>query len=287
MITVLDFTMPGWLGAFALGCGLICAQAQPAALPSTTTNAVAGSVDPLPRAHAHNDYEHARPLLDALDLGFGSVEADVWLVDGQLLVAHYRDGVSPGRTLQSLYLDPLRERVARNGGRVHPGGPACILLVDIKSDAAETYLALRPVLARYSDMLTTFTPTNTTERAVTVLLSGSRPAALVAAEPVRLVALDGRLPDLETNPPAGLYPLISDNWAQHFSWRGRGPFPADQAGRLRHWVRLAHDQGRRIRFWSAPDNPAGWQELKRSGVDVIGTDNLSGLAAFLRDPSAH
>ena len=28
-------------------------------------------------AHAHNDYEHARPLLDALDHGFCGVEADV------------------------------------------------------------------------------------------------------------------------------------------------------------------------------------------------------------------
>lgn len=33
---------------------------------------------PLDRAHAHNDYEHARPLIDALERGFGSVEADVY-----------------------------------------------------------------------------------------------------------------------------------------------------------------------------------------------------------------
>jgi len=65
---------------------------------------------PLVNAHAHNDYEHARPLLDALDRGFCSVEADVWLVDGQLLVAHDRGKAKPGRTLQALYLDPLRAR---------------------------------------------------------------------------------------------------------------------------------------------------------------------------------
>lgn len=43
---------------------------------------------PLWRAHAHNDYEHPRPLLDALDHRFGSVEADVFLVGDQLLVGH-------------------------------------------------------------------------------------------------------------------------------------------------------------------------------------------------------
>ena len=42
---------------------------------------------PLERAHAHNDYEHARPLLDALAHGFCSVEADVHLIERQLLVA--------------------------------------------------------------------------------------------------------------------------------------------------------------------------------------------------------
>lgn len=37
-----------------------------------------GAVVPLERAHAHNDYEHDRPLFDALDSGFKSVEADVF-----------------------------------------------------------------------------------------------------------------------------------------------------------------------------------------------------------------
>ena len=62
---------------------------------------------PLRHAHAHNDYEHPRPLLDALDHGFTSVEADVFLVDGQLLVAHDPADLDPARTLESLYLDPL------------------------------------------------------------------------------------------------------------------------------------------------------------------------------------
>ncbi|MEC4021166.1 hypothetical protein QMK28_34095, partial [Streptomyces sp. H27-D2] len=34
---------------------------------------------PLRRAHAHNDFVHPRPLLDALSHGFASVEADIWL----------------------------------------------------------------------------------------------------------------------------------------------------------------------------------------------------------------
>ena len=59
---------------------------------------------PLPQAHAHNDYHHPRPLLDALDHGFCGVEADIFLVDGELLVGHDRTELKPERTLESLYL---------------------------------------------------------------------------------------------------------------------------------------------------------------------------------------
>ena len=65
-------------------------------------------VVPLTRAHSHNDYEQRRPLAEALSRGFWSVEADVWLHQGQLLVAHDFIDVLPEKTLQSLYLNPLR-----------------------------------------------------------------------------------------------------------------------------------------------------------------------------------
>ena len=105
---------------------------------------------PLLRAHAHNDYRHPRPLHDALHWGFTSVEADIYLVDGQLLVAHDLADVLPDRTLAALYLTPLRERIHENGGRVYRGGPQFWLLIDIKSDAEMTYAALHEELEQYA-----------------------------------------------------------------------------------------------------------------------------------------
>jgi len=236
---------------------------------------------PLPRAHAHNDYAHRRPLLDALDHGFGSVEADIWLVEGRLLVAHNRSGVKSERTLQALYLDPLRERIARNGGRVYPNGPPCTLLIDVKSEARETYVVLRELLQGYTNILTAFTPTNTVTNALTIILSGNRATRLLTEEGCRFAAVDGRLSDLAANPSPQLVPLISDNWATTFRWRGKGPLADDERQKLRQLVGQTHQQGRRIRFWAAPDNPAGWRELQQAGVDLINTDDLSGLRNWL------
>ena len=239
---------------------------------------------PLPQAHAHNDYEHARPLLDALDHGFCSVEADVWLVNGQLLVAHDLKDAKSARTLQSLYLDPLRWRLAQNDGKVFRGGPPFTLLVDVKSDATNTYLALRDALRPCASMLTKFTRDGTETNAVTVVVSGNRARALMAAEKNRLAAYDGRLVDLDSADSRHLIPLVSDNWSLHFKWRARaeeGPLSESERAKLRQLVGRAHQQGRRLRLWSAPDRPAAWQELYDAGVDLINTDDLAGLEEFL------
>src|SRR6201996_2103645 len=109
------------------------------------------------QAHAHNDYEHTHPLFDALTNGFCSVEADISLVNGKLLVAHTPAETTPDKTLQRLYLDPLRERVKANGGRVYANGPEFTLLIDLKQSYKVIYPALHDVLTNYSDMLVTFT----------------------------------------------------------------------------------------------------------------------------------
>lgn len=261
-----------WFGAGLMGFAVSAAEPRP---PT-----------PLPQAHAHNDYEHARPLVDALAHGFCGVEADIWLVNGQLLVAHDLQDAKPERTLQALYLDPLRARVAQNGGKVFRDGPTIMLLVDVKSDATNTYVALREVLTRYDGMLTRFSPAQTATGAVTVVISGNRARGLMAAEANRLAAYDGRLADLESGDSRHFIPLVSDNWTQHFKWRARPderPLSKAESAKLKQLVERAHEQGRRLRLWATPDNPAMWTALRDAGVDYLNTDDLVGLEKFLLD----
>ncbi|WP_199516344.1 phosphatidylinositol-specific phospholipase C/glycerophosphodiester phosphodiesterase family protein [Nucisporomicrobium flavum] len=263
----------------------VCALlAQPAA-------AYAGSghrVTPLPQAHAHNDYEHDRPLYDALSHGFASVEADIYLVGGQLLVGHDPGDLEPGRTLQSLYLDPLADRVRANHGRVYRGSSLSLqLLVDIKATGAATYAELDRVLRDYRRMLTSYRFGRVSPGAVTVVISGDRPRELMQAQRVRYAFYDGRSTDLNSGAPASFIPLISDNWTNLFTWQGVGPMPAAERARLRQFIEDAHADGQRVRFWATPDQPgaareAVWQELLDADVDYINTDDLAGLEAFLR-----
>lgn len=248
---------------------------------------VAGThVIPLYRAHAHNDYEHDRPLYDALDHGFNSVEADVLLVDDDLYVAHNAREVTTEKTLRLLYLEPLKKRIMKNGGRVFPNGLQFTLLIDIKTGAVETYEALDRILAEYRDIFTSFGPNGRSSKAVLAIISGNRPRELMESQKLRYAACDGRLTDLESNYPADLVPMISDNWKKYFKWNGTGEMPAEERNRLREIVQNAHEKGRLVRFWSTPDNPspareALWYELLSAGVDLINTDDLEGLRQFL------
>ncbi|XMN05010.1 phosphatidylinositol-specific phospholipase C/glycerophosphodiester phosphodiesterase family protein [Streptomyces griseobrunneus] len=262
------------------------AVASPAAVsPAATTR----PPRPLRHAHAHNDYLHPRPLYDALAHGFTSVEADIFLVDGELLVAHDPAGLDPRRTLAALYLDPLRALVRAGHGSVHPHHRAPLqLLIDIKADGVAAYRELDRQLARRRALFTRYHDGRVRPGAVTAVISGDRAArAPMEVQRTRLAFYDGRLDDLGTASPASFTPLISANWTQTFGWLGAGPFPRAERDRLRTLVTAAHREGRRIRFWATPDLPgpereAVWSELLAAGVDHLNTDDLAGLERFLR-----
>jgi len=240
---------------------------------------------PLTHAHAHNDYEHTHPLTDALDQGFCSVEADVHLIAGHLLVGHDPRELSPQRTLQSLYLDPLKKRIAENGGWVYRDGPGVMLMIDVKSDAASTYVALEEAFKPYHDVLTLFRNDKTELNAITIVISGNRDRATMAREEIRYAAVDGRLEDLSADPPppASLVPWVSAPWSKYFKWKGEGPMSEEEAQKLKSFVEKAHAQKRLIRFWEIPDKESGWKTLADAGVDLINTDDLAGVAKFFKE----
>lgn len=237
---------------------------------------------PLENAHAHNDYLHQRPLLDALDHGFTSIEADVFPVDGQLLVAHTFLELSKDKTLEGLYLKPLRDIAKRNGGSIYGDGKPITLLVDIKTKGVEAYALLDSLLKSYDDIVSSHRDGQFREKAVTIIISGDRPRAEIEKTNPRYAAIDGRLGDLDSAPPASLFPLISDNWGNHFKYRGQGEMPAAEREKLAAIVKKCHEQGRRLRFWATPESSTLWTQLRAAGVDLIGTDDLAALQQHLQ-----
>jgi hypothetical protein len=236
--------------------------------------------------HAHNDYDHARPLLDALDHGFCSVEADIWLVDGELRIGHDLASTMPGRTLESLYLAPLETWVAAHGGRVIADRDDFTLLVDVKSAGADTWTALDAALMPHAAMVTEWNGHTATPRAVTVVVSGNRSPAVVTAQTQRRAALDGREPELSGPDGQWLYPLVSLEYGTlGLAWRGQGPVSDDDRAKLAGLAAEAHSRGQHFRIYGWPvDNADAWGLERDSGIDRVNADDLAGLQQFLAGP---
>ena len=263
-----------------------------AALAFALTATVALAQTAVVGGHAHNDYEHDRPLYEALERGYKEIESDVFLAFDELFVAHDSHAMRFGRTLQSLYLDPLRERIRQNGGSAWPEGTEgrdqpLWFAIDVKTGTEETWAKLDEVLSQYDDIITSFGPDGVIEeRPVMVIISGNRARDTMLAADIRYAAYDGRLGDLESDLPAHFMPLISDNWNNHFEWRGEGEMPEEERQKLNDIVERAHADGRAVRFWATPDQPGEardniWRELLAAGVDLINTDHLEDGETFM------
>ncbi len=237
-------------------------------------------------SHSHNDYEHKKPLYDALSFRFRSVEADVYSIGDSLFVAHDFDKISAGRTLRSLYLEPLKEQIEKNNGSVYGDGKEFILLIDIKDDSIRSYELLDKILEEYKACLCVCENGKKQKGPIMPVVSGNRPFQYMKNEQVRHAGYDGRIDNLESGIPATLMPLVSDDWSSYFKWNGIGVMPKAEKKKLQELAAKSKINGYLLRFWATPDQTelqrkAVWSELKKAGVSIIGTDHLSELNVFL------
>jgi hypothetical protein len=236
-------------------------------------------VTPLPKAHAHNDYEHERPLFDALANGFTSVEADIFMIKDELYVAHNKPvSLKKERTLTALYLKPLDSIANANGGEILPGYSGTFyLMIDFKNDAEGTYAKLIEQLQPYRHLL----KTKTQNGPLTIFISGERPMTSIFNDPDNIISLDGRPNDLGQGIAVDKMPVVSTSFKSLGFWNGNGDIPLDIQLKIRQLSDAAHKEGKKLRLWATPDNPASWQVLLNNGVDLLNADNLTELKTFL------
>ena len=231
---------------------------------------------------SHNDYERPRPLFDALSFQFNCVEADLWLIDGELYVSHDSVAPNPDITFEKLYLLPLVERIKKNGGKVYPDSDRPFyLMVDCKTDGEAMYPVLKKKLKPYESLFCHEKDGKLQESAVLFYLSGKSPRKAIAAETNRFIFLDGTIEDLGKGIPAVLMPVISDNYSKYIGWKGQGEIPAEKLEKVREYIRQTHAEGKLFR---APDTPLFKKLFIKEGVDLIGADDLKALSLILQNP---
>ena len=238
---------------------------------------------PLPNAFAHNDYSHKHPLYDALQNGYTNIEADIFLLHNNLVVAHINPYFKGHRQLENLYFKPLLDHINDNDGQIYKGyANPVTLMIDIKTEANSTYAALKPLLEKYRTILTRYENGKVIPGLITVVLSGHKPYDMIKGECSRLAFIDEDLRKTARDTSfANVCEMASCKYSNLIQWRGNGVFSDAEKDRLRAYVEMAHKNGEKVRLWASPDNKEVWNELLKCGVDLINTDKLVALKNFL------
>ncbi len=228
--------------------------------------------------HAHNDYAKPHPLYDALAQRADYIEADVWLVNGKLMVAHAPNEIDTTKTLESLYLKPIIQLFGQQQNRtVTPNRDYTFSLVIDNKDKPELVIPklielLEKNLALFSRAIS--------PKAVQIVLSGNRPKVEHYLDFPAYLFFDGRPSEIYDEETLKRVALVSDSFLSYSHWNGTDELPDPDREKLKRIIKRAHADGKPIRFWAIPDQPNGWKQLKKLGVDVINTDKVTECRAF-------
>jgi alkaline phosphatase len=160
---------------------------------------------------SHNDYAQAKPFKAAYRLKVGYVEADIFLHEGKLVVAHAANEMILTNTLESMYLIPLSKRILQYHGSPYrkPELPLS-LSIDIKSESASTLNALIQVLEKY--------PTLVQAKNMHIIISGNRPRPEAWNQYPSYISFDGRPDESYTDEQWKKVGIVSESFTKYTHW---------------------------------------------------------------------
>ncbi|HZK97909.1 MAG TPA: phosphatidylinositol-specific phospholipase C/glycerophosphodiester phosphodiesterase family protein [Prolixibacteraceae bacterium] len=231
-------------------------------------------------AHSHNDYEQQTPFMLAYNAHFGSIEVDIWAVNGDLFVAHNKSNIKAERSLDSLYIQPIVRLFRKNGGKAWSNYPSTFqLMIDLKTAAEPTLPLLVEKLKKYPDVF----DSNQNNNAIRVVITGNRPKPSGFSKYPLFIWFDGNVTLKYDDQQLKRIALYSENLAGFTSWKGKEPILEKEAIRLKQVIDSVHGLNKKIRFWNAPDDAFAWKTLMNLKVDYLNTDHIQELSTFLQN----
>jgi len=219
--------------------------------------------------HAHNDYKQAFPFWEAYKQGYGSIEADIFLHNNQLLVAHEETELDTAKTLDKLYLQPLLQCIRKEQHKRN-----LVLLIDLKTDAAPTLQALITLLQHYPEIIK--------NKNLQLTITGNQPAQSDFLKYPSYIWFDA---NPETDYPTEVQSrlaIMSANFKKYSKWNGKGVLTKEELLRFDSVIaKAAITSSKKMRFWNAPDIPNAWYQLMKLKVGFINTDRIVEAATFM------
>jgi hypothetical protein len=216
--------------------------------------------------HSHNDYAQADPFFNAYHNKAYSIEADVYAGDS-LPIGHEKRNIVPGKTLVTMYLQPIIKLFRKYGGRISSDTSySLILMIDIKENSNAVITELVKLLSPYRDVF----GRSVNPKAVQIVLSGERGPITEWTQWPPYIFLDGRPYEVYDSKDLQRVFFISDSYMNYYSKE-----KDSTDNNLQRLAIKVHNQGKFLRLWATPDDPSSWERLHRLGIDIINTDHVA------------
>lgn len=229
--------------------------------------------------HSHNDYQRNVPFWQAYSQKVYSIEADVFLKDGLLLVGHDEEDLSTDMTFEDMYFNPIVNMFDRFGGKPYSDDSRLQLMVELKSDTEPAMDSLISMLSRRRDVF----DKGISENAVKVVVTGNVPSPAAFAKYPSYISFDGDIDTEYTPDQLDRIALISMNFGAYSIWNGKGSIIRTEAETIKGLIKKAHDMGKPVRFWNAPEGTTVYYTFYDLGIDYINTDVPETCAGFFSD----
>jgi alkaline phosphatase len=215
--------------------------------------------------HSHNDYEQAEPLTNALRNKVYAFEADIYLVNDTLKVAHDKKDLATAPSLNSLYIQPIVNLFKVNHNRISSDSKyAPVLMIDIKENGDAVLNALVKMLSAYSPVF----DRKINPKAVQIVISGDRGAISKWKSWPSFMLFDGRINEQYDKVQLKRVAFISDSYFNYAKQQETTDSLIKQLATKTHQVKKL------LRLWAIPDNSSSWIHLKKLGVDISNTDKV-------------
>jgi len=225
-----------------------------------------------PLIHAHNDYQKREPLTNALKNKVFSIEADIYLYNNKLVVAHDKKDLPMAKTLDSLYLQPIINLFQQHKGAIDKDTSyAPVLMIDIKENGEAVIAELIKRLSVHHAVF----DRSVNAKAVQIVISGDRGSLLKWNSYPSFILFDGRPHEVYDSAVLHRVAFISDSYLNYI----KSP---DSTGRFKQLVEKVHGMEKLLRLWAIPDNPDAWKRLHESGIDIINTDRVEECRTYFQ-----
>ncbi len=235
----------------------------------------------LEKAISAEDHKRKAPLMEALSYQCAGVSIKVKVG---------KDGVVKcgNQTFESLYLKPLEQRVAGNGGNVYEGRTEeFFLFVKADGDSMQVLQQMQSLCASYAGILSGLENGQRKRKAVRIVLSGDVPVRQIALSENRYFHVDEDLerPDGRWN--GNQIATASLSFGKLYNWNGEGNMPNMQYMGIMGQVKNGHKAGRLVLLRQIPESLNALSILDGTGADFLEVEDLKLFSTYRKNKKAY